>query len=481
VANNLRDKQKKLILEGRMWEVLWKLSLPAVLAMVLFGLNAFLDAVFVGQLVSSTALAALSLAYPLSQITFGLGSLIGVGAGTALSIALGANEESTLKRILGNLTLLSLLFSLVFAIPAWIYAKELVSLMGARGELLELGTVYFKATLPGAFFWIQGLATNMLIRGEGKLKEAAVMMAAGLLVNIILNPIFISLLDLGVAGAAWATNTGMLVYSIIGHVYFIRGKASFDTDWKYIGLDKPIVKSILSLGLPSLIMSLMGLIQALVVYNAMNKYGTDGDVAFFAAANRIVLFLLTPLFGLMRALQPVIGMNYGAQQIERVEKGYKTFSLAGTLIVLPFWIWMNILPESALNLMLPGVELSTEAIWNFRVYTFVLPFLPLVFMGLTFFPSVERGKIASILSLMRQLVFYVPVMLIAPLYFGVRGVFFGSTAIDLVVTGLIILTVRAEFKKLKNRTHRHHHEKIPEPEVNSDQQKPGESHALAQN
>lgn len=439
-----------------MWEVLWKLSLPAVLAMVLFGLNAFLDAVFVGQLVNSTALAALSLAYPLSQITFGLGSLIGVGAGTALSIALGANEEHTLKRILGNLSLLSLLFSLLFAVPSWIFAKELVSLMGATGELLEVGTVYFKATLPGAFFWIQGLAANMLIRGEGKLKEAAIMMAVGLVVNIILNPVFISVFEMGVAGAAWATNMGMFVYSLIGYLYFIRGKASFDTNWRYLGLDKRIVKSILSLGLPSLIMSLMGLIQALVVYNAINNYGSEGDVAFFAAANRIVLFLLTPLFGLMRALQPVIGMNYGAQQIERVEQGYKTFSLAGTLIILPFWLWMNLMPESALNLMLPGVILNNEDIWNFRVYTFVLPFLPLVFMGLTFFPSVERGKIASILSLMRQLVFYVPVMLIAPVYFGVRGVFFGSTAIDLVVTFLIMLTVRAEFKKLYQRTLNHH-------------------------
>ena len=449
---NPRDKQKQLILNAGMWQVMWKLSLPAVLAMVLFGLNAFLDAVFVGQLVNANALAALSLSYPLSQITFGLGSLVGIGAGTALSIALGANEDGTLKKILGNLTFLSLGFSLLFAVPSWIFAEEMVALMGAKGELLELGTIYFKATLPGAFFWIQGLAYNMLIRGEGKLKEAAGMMAIGLVVNILLNPVFISWFDMGVAGAAWATNVGMLVYTLIGFRYFQKGRASFDTDPWYIGLDKKISKSILSLGFPSLIMSLMGLIQALVVYNAINNHGTDADVAFFAAANRIVLFLLTPLFGLMRALQPVIGMNYGANQIVRVEEGYKTFSLAGTLIILPFWLWMNILPESALSLMIPGQVFTSEDIWNFRIYAFVLPFLPLVFMGLTFFPSVERGKMASILSLMRQLVFYVPVMLIAPAYFGVRGVFFGSTAIDLIVTALIILTVRSEFRKLYART-----------------------------
>lgn len=451
---NPRDKQKRLILNSDMWQVMWKLSLPAVLAMVLFGLNSFLDAVFVGQLINSIALAALSLAYPLSQITFGLGSLVGVGAGTALSIALGANDIGSQRRILGNLTMLSLIFSLLFAIPAWFFAEEMVALMGAKGELLSLGTEYFKATLPGAFFWIQGLAINMLIRGEGKLKEAAYMMAIGLVVNIILNPIFISVFDWGVAGAAWASNVGMLVYTILGHVYFLRGKASFDTDVFYLGLDSKVARSILSLGLPSLIMSLMGLIQALVVYNAMNAYGTDDEVAFFAAANRIVLFLLTPLFGLMRALQPVIGMNYGAGQIDRVEGGYKTFSLTGLMLILPFWLWMNIKPESALNLMIPGLEYTSTDLWNFRVYIFVLPFLPTVFMGLTFLPAVERGKVASILSLLRQLIFYVPVMLIAPAFFGTLGVFFGATAIDLIMTLLIGLTVRKEFTKLYKRSHK---------------------------
>ena len=456
--SQIRDKQKLLIINENMWRVMWKLSVPAILAMVLFGLNAFLDAVFVGQLINATALAAVSISYPLSQITFGLGSLIGIGAGTVLSIAIGAGDTSSQKKILGNITTLCFIIAAAFAIPSWFFAEEMVSLMGAEGELLRLGTEYFKATLPGAFFWILGLAINMLISGEGKLKEAAYMMAIGLIINIILNPIFISTFEMGVAGAAWATNIGMITYAIVGYWYFIRGKASFDTDIRYLGIDKKLSKSILSLGFPSLIMSLMGLIQALVVYNAINNYGTQSDVAFFAASHRTVLFLITPLFGLMRALQPVIGMNYGAGKMDRVESSYKTFSLAGFLIIFPFWLLMNIFPENSLSLMLPGYTYGPEEIWNFRVYTFVLPLLPLVFMGLTFFPSIERGKIASILALLRQLIFYIPVMLIIPMYFGIRGVFFGATVIDVIMTILIVHYVNKELKKIRQKEPEKKHE-----------------------
>ena len=112
---------------------------------------------------------------------------------------------------------------------------------------------------------------------------------------------------------------------------------------------------------------------------------------------------------------------------------------------------MNIFPENSLSLMLPGYTYGPDEIWNFRVYTFVLPLLPLVFMGLTFFPSIERGKIASILALLRQLIFYIPVMLIIPMYFGIRGVFFGATVIDVIMTILIVYQVNKELKKIKQK------------------------------
>ncbi|MEN7548772.1 MATE family efflux transporter [Rapidithrix thailandica] len=451
---DLKEKQKHLMLYGALPEVMWKLSLPAIIAMVLFGLNAFLDAVFVGQLIDKTALAGVSIAYPLSQITFGLGSLVGVGAGTVLSIALGANDTEVQKRLLGNMLWLSLWITVLFAVPTSIFAEELVAFMGGEGQVLALGTAYFKTTLIGAFFWIHGLALNMLIRGEGKIKEAALMMALGLLINIILNPVFILFFDMGVRGAAWATNVAMLIYTLIGYWYFITDKASFVVNVSYLGWDKKLLKSICSTGMPSLIMSVMSVIQAIVVFNVVAGLGNEPDIAFYGAANRILLFMMTPLFGLMRALQPVAGINYGAKQYDRVIQAYSLFTKTGFWVILPFWLLMTLFPQLTLSTMLPGFAFGEGELLNFRVYIFVLPFLPVIFMALVLLPSIENGRMASLLVLARQVVFYIPVMLLLPKLTGLSGVYWGSTGIDIVIiacTYLMVVTAFSKIRKLQDQ------------------------------
>ena len=445
---DIKSQQKEFILKDNLIKVMWKLSLPAIAAMVLFGLNAFLDTVFVGQLINETALAGVALAYPLTSIMFGIGSLAGTGAASALSIALGADDVTTQKKLLGNTTLMMLISTVVFAIPAYIFAKPLIQMMGGKGAILQEGVQYFRVTLIGSFFWVYGLGLNMVIRGEGKMKQAAIMMIYGLALNIILNPIFIKILGWGVEGAAWATNFGMLLYCIVGYQYFSRGKASFEAKVSTVSYDKSIFNSILSMGMPGFIMALMGLVQAIVVFNALSNYGTDRDLAFFAAANRLMLFLMTPLFGLMRAMQPVTGINFGAGDYDRVKRSFIVFSRTGFYIVTPFWLLLTLFPSGVLHLVLPDMVFTAYELMNFRIYMAVLPALPVVFMALTFFPSINQGKYGSIIGLARQLVFYIPIMLILPRLFGIQWVYVGATLIDIVLTLWVLIIVRQLFKKL---------------------------------
>ena len=170
-----------------------------------------------------------------------------------------------------------------------------------------------------------------------------------------------------VDGAAWATNIGMLIYCIVGYFYFKQGKASFVTNVNLIRYDKEVFAQLMKLGFPGFIMSLMGLIQAVVVFNAIVDVGTERDLAFFAAANRIMLFLMTPLFGLMRALQPVIGVNYGAKNYERVKHSFLLFSKTGLYLILPFWIFLIAFPELAIRSVLPEINIEAQDILNFRV------------------------------------------------------------------------------------------------------------------
>ena len=445
-----REKQKNMILKENMWKVSFKLSWPAVIAMILYGLNTVFDAFFVGRYVGETALAGVSLAYPLTQITLGLGSLVGVGAGSVLSIALGKNDEDTQRKILGNANYLNLIFSIVFMIVALPFSVNLVRMMGGSGEELVYGANYFRISVFGTFFWVAGLAGNMIIRAEGKMKTAAVMMGAGLIVNIIANYILIVNMGMGVEGAAIGTNIGMGVYTLTSFIYFAGKRPSFESNPFSIRRDKKVTKSIMSMGIPSMIMSVMSLIQALVVLNAISKYGTTSDVAFYGVAFRIFTLMVTPIFGLMRALQPAVGINYGARQYSRVIESFKVFALVAMGIMLPFWILLMISPSIPLNLMLPDKIFLSSDLLNFRVFMGLLPILPIIFMAMTFFPAINKGKVASTIGIGRQIVFYLPVMIILPRLLGVQWVYFGAFFIDFITIIWTLFLVKKEFIILKS-------------------------------
>lgn len=425
------------------------MSWPAVIAMVLYGLNNFLDGIFVGHLISNTALAAVGVAYPLAQFAQGFGTLIGTGIGSAVSIWIGANDKDKLNRAMGTVNFLTLLFSVLITIPCYIFAKELVYMMGGRGEILTLGAEYFRATILGSFFWIHGLALNMLIRAEGRMKTAAWMIAVGLIVDVALKPLFIDTFGWGVSGAAWATNISMIIYMVLGIWYYASGKASFKTHFWSLKRDKAIIKEGLSLGMPGFIMMIMIVIQNIVVFNVIAKYGKDTDVTFFTAVNRFYILLNTPLWGLMRALQPVSGMNFGAEKYERSMRAYRLFSFTGLVILIPFWFFVMYFPSEVLSVMIPNVLFSPDQLTDFRIYMSVLPALPFIFMAMVWFPSVENAKPATIISILRQVVLYIPALLFIPMIYGIHSIYIISAVIEWMVFIGVIYTVRSNFRILK--------------------------------
>jgi len=442
--------RKTFILTGDLKKVMWETSWPAVAAIVLYGINNFLDAVFVGYLINTKALAAVGMAYPLSQIVLGFGRLVGTGAGAAVSMWIGKNENNKLYQLFGSFNILCILFSLICTVPAYIFAHELLAMMGAKGDLQTIAVDYFRATLVGTIFWIYGLALNMLIRAEGKMKTAAAMIAIGLVIDLILKPVFISTLGMGVAGAAWATNCGMMIYAALGILYYARGKSSFRTNWKSIAYNAEIGKKIIRLGLPEMILSVIGVVQSIIIFNALARYGTEADLSFFTVLNRFFLFLLTPLFGLMRGLQPVVGINFGAGNHERARTFLKTYILAGMAILCPFFSLALLFPEDLLKMMLPGTDFHPGQIQDFRLFFSILPLLPVTVLALSYYPAVNNSKKASFLVILRQFILYIPLMLILPYYFGIKSIYWGSALIELTVAiTTCFLLMKPVFKKLQ--------------------------------
>ena len=427
---------------------MWQMSWPAIIAMVLYGMNNFLDGIFVGHLIDNTALAAVGVAYPLAQFAQGFGTLIGTGIGSAISIWIGANEKDKLNRAFGTVNYLTLVFSILITIPCYIFADELLYMMGGRGEIHTLGVEYFKATILGSFFWIHGLALNMIIRAEGRMKTAAWMIAVGLIVDVALKPIFIETFGWGVAGAAWATNLSMIIYTLLGVWYYTRGKSSFQTLFWSLKKDKAILKETLSLGMPGFVMMIMIVIQNIVVFNALAKYGNEMDITFFTAVNRFYILLNTPLWGLMRALQPVAGMNYGAKNYRRSISAYRLFSFTGLLILFPFWLFVMIYPSQVMAVMIPDTPFSIEQLTDFRIYMSILLALPFVFMAMVWFPAINNARPATVISILRQVVFYIPILLIVPPLYGVSGIYIASAAIDWVIFGMVIYAFFRNSRKL---------------------------------
>lgn len=236
---------------------------------------------------------------------------------------------------------------------------------------------------------------------------------------------------------------------VLGIWYYASGKASFKAHFWSLQYDKTIIREALALGMPGFIMMVMIVVQNIVVFNVIAKYGKDTDVTFFTAVNRFYILLNTPLWGLMRALQPVSGMNFGAEKYERSIKAYRLFSFTGLIILIPFWLFVMFYPSEVLSVMIPNVSFQTSQLTDFRIYMSVLPALPFIFMAMVWFPSVENAKPATVISILRQLVLYIPALLIIPMLYGIHSIYIISAVIEWIVFGGVIYLISLNFKMLR--------------------------------
>ncbi len=442
-----QDDINRQILEDNLWKVMVKLSLPGIFAMLLIGMNAFVDALFVGRLIGKDALAGISLAFPLTYITTGVASMLGIGSASILSRAIGSNDYEKQRLIFGNLTMMSLVASAIITIPSYFYAKELVGFMGGSGSVLDLGVTYYKVLVLGSFFSVYSISTSMIIRAEGKIKQSMIYTGVSMILNMILNPVFISTLGLGVKGAALATIISTTVYSSLNFSFFIGGKSSVNVETKSLKLAPSVIPEIFAIGLATLFMQVMTLIQQMLIFKSIATYGSDFDIAFMGATTRIFMLTIIPVFGLMQALQPVIGINFGANNIERVKSASKVFLLAGTIMIILLWLPMQFFPGYFLGSMLPEANFTGTDFNNFRIIMLVLPGFPLIMVGVTMYQAIGNAKMAGILTVARQFVLFIPAILIVPKFLGLNGIYLSMTGVDLIITLVVAIVMWREFDK----------------------------------
>ena len=437
------------ILEDDLRKLMVRMSIPAIIAMSINGINAFVDALFVGQLVGQQALAAISLAFPLTMITNGFTSMIGIGASTLLSRAIGAEDIQLQRKIFGTLNALTLIVSTVLTFAGIYFAYDLIAFMGGKGEVLELGVTYYRITMYGAVVRVFSVAANMLIRAEGKLKAAMLMSGSTAVINMILNPLLIGGLGWGIAGAAWATVLAMAAFTVMNLWYFATGKTTYPVNMTGFYLDPKILRPVLAVGVSAMMMQLMFFVQQAVVFKSLAHYGTERDLAFMGSCYRVLIIIVMPIFGFIQAFQPIAGINYGAQIYERVRNAFRIFTINSTLVVSGVWLFLMLFPRTVMGWMMPEAILNETDLWNYWMMMFTIPLFPVFFMGTTLFQAIGNARAALILQLSRELGLYVPILLILPIFYGVSGIYAAGVPVNVVLIFVTTLMIGVHFRKLQ--------------------------------
>ena len=436
----MKQDMKTQLLTKSPKELLFKLAIPGIIGMLVIGLYPFMDGIFAGRLIGDYAMSAISVSMSLTIINGGISALIGVGSASILSRAIGKGDKETVDKIFGNFCYWVILFSAIITIVGLIFAPHFLDMVGAKGNIKELGVRYLRVVFFGSLFVNFAQAGNMTMRGEGVLKQSMMIMGTGAILNIMLDPILMKLMgEYAIEGAAIATVLSQIVQALLTFHYFSK-KSSFVKIHK-VKKYKAIYREMFSIGSSAMMMQILFAVQQTFLFKQAFVYGGDNWGILMSATMRLYMFSFIPLWGMSQGLQPVIGANFGAKQYGRVKDTMKIFMYGATILAAASWIPSMFCSDTLLSLFSVRHEIIEAGVKNFKMFysTFIL--YGIMIMTLTFFQSIGDGKKAGIIVLLRQLVLFVPAILLLPQLFGASAVWWAEPIVDftMIIAGLFLM------------------------------------------
>lgn len=443
-----KQDTRTALLEGSPWRIMISLSLPAIIGMLVIGLYNFMDAVFVGNMIGSVAMTAVKVSYPFTLINSGIATLFGVGSASVLARAVGKKDQATIDSIMGNLIFGVVIISAVIMIGGMVFTKQLLLLTGAEGECMELAIRYLRIIFAGSLFVNFAQAANMVMRGEGKLKKSMLIMGGGALVNIVLDPILLYVMD-SVDGAAYATIIAQLMQALLTLFYFL--KQSETVKIHKIGFHKIIMTEVLAVGVSAMLMQVLQMVQQTVMYSIAQKWGGSEWQTILGAALSLQAFAFIPLWGISQGFQPAAGTNYGAKQYSRVKRFMSVFTIAATVLALAFYIPIMLASKTMLELFIAD-DPATVAMGTGMLRLFFSTYITygFVIMAITLFQALGKASRAAAITLLRSAVIFIPLAFTLPRIagLGVQGLFLTPVITDVIVLIITLLLVLSTFKKL---------------------------------
>ncbi|MGL5683519.1 MAG: MATE family efflux transporter [Marinifilaceae bacterium] len=425
-------------------KLLLKYFIPAVTGVIVNALYNIVDRIFIGQGVDALALSGLSATFPLVIIMFAFAMLVAMGSNVRISMCLGKKDITQAERTLGVSTILVAILAFLLTIAGYYYRLPLLSMFGAGADSIGYADNYFKYLVCGNVIMSIGFVLNNAIRAEGNAKIAmySLFLSAG--TNIILDPIFIFWLNMGVKGAAIATVISQAVLMIWVIAHFRRKHSIIKLHSYNLRIDTKIIKYILAIGFAPFSMQLAaGAVQA-ILNTQLNNYGGDLAVGAMGIVNSVAQLLVMSIIAINMAAQPIVSFNYGAGNKERVRETLKISLVFATLISLMGFALIMIFPRQLVMLFnRDNEELLKIGTHGLRIFLCALPLIGFQIITGNFYQAIGRAGIAALLSLMRQVIILIPVLLILPRFLSLTGVWIAAPISDILAS---IITIFFTFK-----------------------------------
>jgi putative MATE family efflux protein len=437
---------------ARIGRLLLDFSIPAIIGMVVNAIYNIVDRIYVGQMPhGDLGIAGITIAMPLMIILMAASMLIGIGSNSLFSIRLGEGRRDEVEKIMGHaFTLLFLLPGIVIILLMFFMDRLLLDVLGTSEAVFPFAKTYLRIILYGGIFSAMGPGINHFIRSDGHPRTSMLTQLLGAAINIILDPIFIFGFGWGIAGAAWATIISQFISFVWVICYFNSRHTKLRFRIQDMKLELSLTLKILAIGFAPFSMQLaIGLVN-IILNRALFKYGGDAAVSAMGIVYSIMVMLFMPLQGLNQGVQPIIGYNYGAKKYDRVLQAYKLAVLSGTIFVTAGFLLLQIFPGFFIAVFHheqgPLMEMGRRAL---RICTIFLPFLGFQIISSNYFQAIGKPVQGTVLSLSRQILFYIPLLLILPPLFGIYGVYSAMPSADGGAIILSVIVMSRELKRLK--------------------------------
>lgn len=448
------DNQKATLELGTkpVGQLLMRYAVPAIIAMTASSLYNMVDSIFIGQGVGAMAISGLAITFPLMNLSTAFGAGVGVGASSLLSVKLGQKDYGAAQNILGNTVMLNIITGISFSIISLLFLDPILMFFGASAQTLPYAKDYMEIILCGNVITHLYFGLNALQRAAGKPQLSMYMTIFTVVLNAILDPIFIWPLGLGIRGAAYATVLSQL-FALIWQVVMFSNKAEFIHFKRGIyRLKSQLVKNIIGIGMSPFSMNVCACFVVIIINNSLVDHGGDMAVGAYGIINRIAFIFVMITIGVNQGMQPIAGYNYGAMKFDRMMRVLKYALICGTCVTTVGFIVGQFFPEQCVRLFTSDETLISLSVHAMRLTTVSFPIIGFQMVVANFFQSIGKAKVSVFLSLSRQLVFLIPMLLVLPTLYGVDGVWYSMPVADTIsalVTAIIMYLFMRKINKQK--------------------------------